>query len=59
MCDICLNTPCIIGCPNKKVYIFGYCHLCGCEIYYGDEYVNLDNKYCIDCVDSNMRTAEY
>lgn len=46
MCYICLNSPCLPGCPNadEPEAIF-YCECCGEPIVEGDEYYEMDGYY--------------
>lgn len=58
VCDECLRTPCLRGCPNEpepavKTYI---CSNCGDEI--TDGYKINDEILCEDCVESYRFTAE-
>lgn len=61
MCVECRQTRCPASCPNapwsdpKPVY---YCIMCGCGIYDGDEYYDLYEAYCEECIGKARRTAD-
>lgn len=60
MCEECLHSPCLHGCPNEKeptaVYV---CHDCNDEIYEGDTYLKFDHYIlCESYVESYSFTAE-
>lgn len=53
MCSICLNIPCLRGCPNKKeekpVYT---CSICEEPIYDGEvAYLMGNDVICCDCIE--------
>lgn len=53
MCDICLHTPCLSGCPNYEVLKHRpVCEICGCEIKNGENYIkNIDHEYIhFECI---------
>lgn len=52
MCDICLHSPCLHGCPNETIATFGVCSVCGEGIPIGDEYADIDGDWiCERCID--------
>lgn len=53
MCDICLSSPCLPGCPNAPdPPSIGECESCREPIFVGDEYAEIEGeKYCKDCLD--------
>lgn len=61
MCDICVSSPCIPGCPNApdppQVYV---CSGCGDPIYDGDDYWDLmGEQWCENCIDDARKEAVY
>ena len=58
MCDICLHSPCLHGCPNEEIPVYGVCRHCGDGIPVGSRYVDLGgNRLCEDCA-GNMTLSE-
>lgn len=52
MCDTCLHSPCLSGCPNEIVPIIGVCKRCRNDIEYGMEYLDHDSGFiCAECLD--------
>lgn len=52
MCDICLHTPCLHGCPNEDLSEGAVYQCTDCEnyIYDGDEYMETKKGImCWDC----------
>ncbi len=60
MCKECGFFKCHPRCPNApEPPIFDHCEECGCEIYDGDEYYEIDGKrYCEACIYSFLKIAE-
>lgn len=61
MCDICLSSPCLSGCPNapepQSVFI---CSGCGEKIYEGEDYWDImGEQFCEGCVDQARKEAVY
>lgn len=45
MCDICMHSPCLSGCPNAPDPTpVTYCRSCGEPIVPGDEYADIDGE---------------
>ncbi len=61
LCSICLNTPCLSGCPNApEPKIVTKCDECGEYIRDGDVYYRIcDLNICEECVSADRREAEY
>ena len=58
MCEICLRSPCLSGCPNEIIPTIGTCSHCKNDIVHGMEYMDYDGDYiCGECID-NMSTSE-
>lgn len=58
MCDICLHSPCLRGCPNEEIPVYGVCRHCGDGIPVGSRYVDLGgDRLCEDCA-GNMTLSE-
>lgn len=53
MCDICMHSPCLSGCPNAPDPTpVTYCRSCGEPIVPGDEYADIDGEaWCEGCLD--------
>lgn len=53
MCDICMHSPCLSGCPNAPDPTpVTYCRSCGEPIAPGDEYADIDGEaWCEGCLD--------
>lgn len=46
MCEICLHSPCLSGCPNAPdPPTVWKCEYCGESIVVGDEYVEIDGDH--------------
>lgn len=60
MCDICLSSPCLPGCPNAPdPPSIGECEHCHYPVYVGDNYADIDGElYCEDCL-NNFSTDEW
>lgn len=57
VCEICLRSPCLTGCPNEVIQIIGYCKKCRCDIEIGMKYLDHDSGYiCEDCLDEMTTT---
>ena len=53
MCDICMHSPCLSGCPNAPDPTpVTHCCSCGEPIIPGDEYGIIDGEaWCEDCLE--------
>ena len=53
MCEICMHSPCLSGCPNAPDPTpVAYCCSCGEPIISGDEYGIIDGEaWCEDCLE--------
>lgn len=53
MCQICMHSPCLSGCPNAPDPTpVTHCNCCGEPIIPGDEYAVIDGiPYCEGCID--------
>lgn len=52
MCDICMQSPCVFGCPNAALNIIFDCSLCDDGIISGEEYLDIDGKkYHLTCLE--------
>lgn len=53
MCDICMRSPCLSGCPNAPDPMpVAHCCSCGEPIIRGDEYGIIDGEtWCEDCLE--------
>ena len=53
MCDICMHSPCLSGCPNAPDSTpVTHCCSCGEPIIPGDEYGIIDSEaWCEDCLE--------
>lgn len=53
MCDICMHSPCLSGCPNAPDPTpVTFCRSCGEPIVPGDEYAVIDGEaWCEGCLD--------
>ena len=50
MCDICMHSPCLSGCPNAPDPTpVTYCRSCGELIVPGDEYADIDGEAWMTC----------
>ena len=60
MCDICWQSPCHPRCPNApEPPVAHRCVFCGCEIYEGEGYYDLDGEpWCEVCVKQCHTYAE-
>lgn len=58
MCEICLHSPCLRGCPNEEIPVAGTCDHCGDDLAVGDKYVDLYGYHvCENCID-NMTVSD-
>lgn len=58
MCDLCLCSPCLPGCPNREEPTYRTCKKCGDPIPVGLQVIDLDGDiYCEDCV-NDMSPAD-
>lgn len=52
MCSECRQYPCHPRCPNAdSPKVFTKCHICGAEIYEGDDMYTIEDMHiCEDCI---------
>lgn len=51
MCDICLHSPCLPGCPNEVIPTYRTCKRCGDDLPIGLRIVDIGGDiYCEDCI---------
>lgn len=59
MCDICMHSPHLPGCPEEpEPHEIGKCALCGDPIYTGEEYAQGMDLYHVDCLE-NLSLSEW
>ena len=51
MCAFCGHSPCSAGCPNYTPKVFAECAKCGEDILFGEDYADLGDYYCKDCIE--------
>ena len=50
MCTVCFSSPCLCGCPNEEVPVYGTCVHCREKIPVGNRYIDLGGqRLCEDC----------
>lgn len=58
VCEICLRSPCLNGCPNEVIPIIGVCHRCRNDIEYGAQYLDFHGEYiCEECLNEMPMSA--
>lgn len=60
MCDVCLHSPCLPGCPNEPPPPIVYtCVNCQEPIYEGDDYYDIEgDAWCEECIRDALKIAE-